>query len=89
MDVGFVVTIVRDAILHTLIISSPVLIASLVIGLIVSIFQTTTSIQEQTLTFVPKLVGIFGAIVFFSSFMIQDLTNFTHKIFLMIINMVK
>ncbi len=89
MDVSFVGKLLREAILHTLLIASPVLIISLLIGLVVSIFQTTTSIQEQTLTFVPKLVGIFAAIVFFGSFMIQDLMNFSHRIFLMLSQMVR
>ncbi|MDD5065775.1 MAG: flagellar biosynthesis protein FliQ [bacterium] len=89
MGLDFVIKIVRESLLHTLIISSPVLIVSLVMGLIISIFQATTSIQEQTLTFVPKLVGIFLAIVLFGTFMIEDLINFTNQLFMMLPEMVR
>ncbi len=89
MDLGFAVRLLREALMHTLLIASPVLIIGLLIGLVISIFQATTSIQEQTLTFVPKLIGIFVVIIFFGSFMIQDLMNFTHRIFLMIADMIK
>ncbi len=89
MGFDLVVKIVQRALLHTLIVSAPVLLMSLLIGLVVSIFQATTSIQEQTLTFVPKVVGIFLAIIFFGSFMVQDLINFTNELFLLIPSMVK
>ncbi len=89
MNADFVVKLIRQALLNTLIIASPILGTSLIIGLIVSIFQTTTSIQEQTLTFVPKFIGIFLAIILFSSFIIQVLTNFATNLFLIIPDMVK
>ncbi len=89
MEFGLAVKISRDAILHTLIISSPVLGISLIIGLVISIFQTTTSIQEQTLTFVPKLIGIFLALLIFGPFVAQDLISLTNKLFLMIPDMIK
>ena len=53
------------------------LIAGLVVGVIISIFQAVTSIQEQTLTFVPKIVAIFCAMLFFGSWMLTVLINFT------------
>ena len=56
---GQVLDIAKDAIYYIIIGSAPVLIISLVVGLIISIFQTVTSIQEQTLTFVPKIVAVF------------------------------
>ncbi len=89
MEIGLAIKIAREAILHTLIIASPVLVTSLMVGLIVSIFQTTTSIQEQTLTFVPKLVAIFISLLIFGSFIAQDLMSLTNKLFLMIPDMVK
>lgn len=89
MELSLAVKLVREALLHTLVVSSPVLIVSLVVGLAVSIFQATTSIQEQTLTFVPKLVGIFLAIILFGSFMIEDLMNFARQLFLMIPEMIR
>ena len=56
--------------------SAPVLIVSLIIGLIVSIFQTVTSIQEQTLTFVPKIICVFLALMVFGHWMLNSMTEF-------------
>lgn len=89
MDLDFFAKLIRQAFLTTLIVASPILGTSLVIGLVVSIFQTTTSIQEQTLTFVPKFIGILLAIIFFSSFIFQVLANFANNLFLMLPNMVQ
>ena len=71
-----VLDIARDAIYTIIITSAPLLLVSLIIGLIVSIFQTVTSIQEQTLTFVPKIIGVFVARIIFGSWMMNDLTDF-------------
>lgn len=71
-----VLDIVRDAIYTIIITSAPLLLVSLIIGLIVSIFQTVTSIQEQTLTFVPKIIGVIVALIIFGSWMMNDLTGF-------------
>lgn len=60
--------------------AAPLLLVSLVIGLIISIFQTVTSIQEQTLTFVPKIIGVFIAMMIFGSWMLNNLTGFTDKL---------
>lgn len=89
MTKDFIVQLIRQALLNTLIIASPILGTSLLIGLVVSIFQTTTSIQEQTLTFVPKFIGIFLAIIIFLSFIIQVITNFANNLFLLLPDMVK
>ena len=67
-----------------LIVSAPVLGIGMVVGLIVSIFQTTTSIQEQTLTFVPKIIAIFVSIILFGAWIMRTLINYTHNIFSMI-----
>lgn len=82
MTIAIAVRIIREALLTLLIVASPVLATSLVIGLIISIFQTTTSIQEQTLTFVPKLIGIFLSIAIFIPLMAQVLINFARNLFL-------
>jgi len=73
---GQVLDIVRDSIYTIIICSAPMLLISLVIGLIVSIFQTVTSIQEQTLTFVPKILGIFVGLIIFGSFILNNITDF-------------
>ena len=88
MDVGFVVMIFRTAILQLLLMSAPVLLMGMLVGLIVSIFQATTSIQEQTLTFVPKIGAILAALLFFGPWMITTLRQFTINLFNQIPNMV-
>ena len=63
MTIDDIVVISRDALYTICITSAPVLLVSLVVGLVISIFQTVTSIQEQTLTFVPKVLAIFVALL--------------------------
>ena len=75
MTVDVVMDIAREALLLILKVSLPVLLVSTVIGLIVSIFQTVTSIQEQTLTFVPKIIGVFLGIIIFGSWMLDKMTG--------------
>lgn len=60
--------------------SAPLLIISLIIGLIVSIFQTVTSIQEQTLTFVPKIIAVFLGIVLFGSWIMENIVAFAENL---------
>lgn len=79
-----VITLIREALFVTLKVTSPILITALVVGLVIGILQTTTSIQEPTIAFVPKLIAIFIAIVIFSSWMIKTLTDYTRNIFFMI-----
>jgi len=76
-----VVSIARDAFYYVLIICGPLLLVSLVIGLIISIFQAATSISEQTLTFVPKLLAVFVTTVIIMPFMITTIKDFTIEIF--------
>lgn len=79
-----VVQLLREALMTTLVVSAPFLSVGMIVGLIVAIFQTTTSIQEQTLTFVPKIVAIFVSIIIFSSWMISMLVSYTKNIFMTI-----
>ncbi|MFW6211879.1 MAG: flagellar biosynthesis protein FliQ [Spirochaetota bacterium] len=81
MDLGLAVEIVRDGIFHILIVSAPALITGLVVGLVVSIVQATTSIQEQTLTFVPKIAAFLIAIFVMGPWMIRVLVQFAENIF--------
>lgn len=67
MTEGQVLDVAKEAIYTIIICSAPMLIISLVVGLIVSIFQTVTSIQEQTLTFVPKIIAVFVGLMIFGS----------------------
>ncbi len=79
-----VIKILREALMTTIVVSAPILGVGMIVGLIISIFQTTTSIQEQTLTFVPKIIAIFVAIVVFAAWMIHTLVNYTKNVFLMV-----
>ena len=76
MDSSIIMDISREALWLTIKCSAPLLIVSLVIGLVISIFQTVTSIQEQTLTFVPKILAIFLAMIVFGSFILNTLTTY-------------
>ena len=79
-----VIKIMRESLMTVILVSAPVLGIGMLVGLIVSIFQTTTSIQEQTLTFVPKMIAIFITIILFGSWMIRVLLNYTNNIFALI-----
>lgn len=63
-----------------LLVVGPILIVGLAVGLTISIFQTLTSIQEMTLTFIPKIVAVFASMIFFMPFMVRELTEFTQRI---------
>jgi flagellar biosynthetic protein FliQ len=79
-----VIKIMRESLMTVMLVSAPVLGIGMLVGLVVSIFQTTTSIQEQTLTFVPKMIAIFVTIILFGSWMIRVLINYTNNIFALI-----
>ncbi|MEK8022571.1 MAG: flagellar biosynthesis protein FliQ [Candidatus Hydrogenedentota bacterium] len=72
--------VTRDALLMTIIISSPMLAIGLIVGLAISIVQTTTSLQEQTLTFVPKLFAILFSVAAFGPWMLRMLTEYLVKL---------
>jgi flagellar biosynthesis protein FliQ len=76
-----VMTIGREALEMTLLISAPVLLIALFIGLLVSIFQAATQINEQTLSFIPKLVGMFGVLVVAGPWMVGLMVDFIHRLF--------
>jgi flagellar biosynthetic protein FliQ len=71
-----ILDIAREAIYTIIITAAPLLLVSLVVGLIVSIFQTVTSIQEQTLTFVPKILGVFVMLMIGGSWILNNLSGF-------------
>ena len=80
MDVDNVTTITRTALYTIIKCAAPMLLVSLVIGLAVSIFQTVTSIQEQTLTFVPKVIGIFAAIMILGHWILSEVVAYTTEL---------
>jgi len=77
---GIILDIARDALMTVLTVAAPPLIIGLSVGILVSIFQTVTSIQEPTLAFVPKIVGVFVALLIFGSFMGSTLMNFVQRL---------
>lgn len=87
MTEEMVIHLIRETFYYTLIISGPLLLLSLIVGLLISILQAATSISEQTLTFVPKLIAIFIVTVLVAPFMIQTLKTFTLQIFELITQM--
>jgi flagellar biosynthesis protein FliQ len=89
MSVGEAVYIMRGGIFEILILSAPVLLVAMAVGLIVSIFQATTSIQEQTLTFVPKIAAIMFVLALLGSWMFGSLAEYTRELFAMIPQMAR
>ena len=81
MTPELVMNIGRQAIEMTLVLSGPLLLAALVIGLIVSIFQAATQINEQTLSFVPKLVGMFIVLILAGPWMLQTMVDYIRRLF--------
>ena len=77
---GQVLDIAQEAIYLIIICAAPLLLISLVVGLVISIFQTVTSIQEQTLTFVPKIVAVFLGMMLFGSWILNNLSGFIDKL---------
>lgn len=74
------IEVVRDALFTTIIVSLPLMLIALVVGLAISLFQALTQLQEQTLTFVPKILLMFTAMVFLLPFMNSHLKTFTERI---------
>ena len=81
MTPELVMSIGRQAIEVTLMLCGPLLLAALVIGLIVSIFQAATQINEQTLSFIPKLVGIFLTLILAGPWMLQLMVDYIRRLF--------
>lgn len=80
MNEGTVIKLLTDTLTTTLLIAAPILGTSLIVGLIISIIQTTTSIQEQTLTFVPKIIVTFLVIIIIAGWLVTTMINFTENL---------
>mgnify|MGYP001556761883 CR=1 FL=1 len=81
MDNGFVVEITNQAVKVTLMLAAPMLIGALLVGILVSLFQAVTQINEQTLSFIPKILVIVIAMVIASPWMMETLTSFTQELY--------
>ena len=84
MDQTTAMYVVQEALLVAILISTPMLGLSMVVGLAISIFQTTTSIQEQTLTFVPKILAILLAAAVFGNWMLGYAADYTVRLWSML-----
>lgn len=82
MDQGMVIQLAQRSLMTVIFVASPMLGLSLIVGLAVSIFQATTQIQEQTLTFIPKVLAVLAGIALFGSWMLKVLMEYTQSIYL-------
>jgi flagellar biosynthetic protein FliQ len=81
MSLELIISLLRDGVFHILLLVSPIVLSALGVGLIVSILQATTSIQEQTLTFVPKLFAILGILALLGGWMFATMRGYTINLF--------
>jgi flagellar biosynthetic protein FliQ len=89
MSVDFIVGIMAETIRVALMIAAPVLLVGLVVGVVISLFQAVTQVQEMTLVFVPKIVACLVVLVAALPWMINLLVSFTHQLFSNIPNYIK
>lgn len=82
MSMNLVLDLVRDALFHALLLSGPLLLVALVTGLVIAIIQAVTQIQEQTLSFVPKLVAVGLTFLVLLSWMLSTAIQYTRQLFL-------
>ena len=81
MTPEMVVSIGREALTTVLLVASPMLLIALIVGLVISVFQAVTQINEMTMTFVPKILGVALALLIFLPWMISMLTDFARHMF--------
>ena len=89
MSLGEVTALLRQGVLEVLMIASPLLLSALVVGLVVAILQATTSIQEQTLTFVPKIFAILLMLAFLGGWMFSNMREYATQLFMRIPDMAR
>ena len=81
MSSGDVITVARQTVWVIVKTAVPILLVSMIVGLVISLFQTLTSIQEQTLAFIPKIIAVFVAILIFGPWMLRIMTEYVTNIF--------
>ncbi|HBM74137.1 MAG TPA: flagellar biosynthetic protein FliQ [Clostridiaceae bacterium] len=89
MTENLVIDVIKDGITSVILAAAPVLLISMAVGLIISIFQASTQIQEQTLTFVPKIIAVFASIIIFGPWMLHIFVGFAERMFNMIPNLIR
>ena len=81
MSDGVIVSLTQDALMTAVLVSAPILIVSLVIGLVISVFQAMTQINEVTLTFVPKILGVFAVAAVMGPWMVGTMVSYTARLY--------
>ncbi len=89
MDLGTALNIMRGAVVQTMLVAAPVLLVAVVVGLVISIIQATTSLQEQTLSFVPKIAAILLALLIFGPWMFTSMVQYTIRLLQLIPQMAR
>lgn len=89
MEQAEIIKIMQEAVYTILIVAAPMLLSGMVVGIIVSIFQATTQINEQTLAFVPKIIAILVTLLIFGGWILTHLTDFTNRMYGFIDTMLK
>jgi flagellar biosynthetic protein FliQ len=89
VTLGQATLLLREGVLQVLLLASPLLLTAMIVGLVIAILQATTSIQEQTLTFVPKVIAILLTLGFLGGWMFSSLSDFTIRVFNMIPEVVR
>lgn len=89
MNELFALEVGRNALLMTVMLSAPLMGAALVVGLVISVFQALTQINEQTLTFAPKILAVFAALLVTGPWLMQSLVGYTSSLFSMLPAMVR
>jgi flagellar biosynthetic protein FliQ len=89
MSIGEITALLRGGILEVILLAAPLLFSALTVGLVIAILQATTSIQEQTLTFVPKVIAILLVLALLGGWMFSSLGDYTVRLFRMIPDMVR
>ena len=84
-----VVTLAERAVTLALLLSAPLLVVGLAVGLLIALFQATTQIQEMTLTFVPKIAAVMLSLLFFSSWMLIKITDYTNNLIISIPDLIR
>jgi len=89
MSNDFVIQIGREALIMVMLVSAPMLGLGLLVGILVSIFQAITQIQEQTLSFVPKIMAVFVAVLLFGPWMLNLMVDYTRELFVQLPMMIR
>ncbi len=89
MTQTYVIHLAREALFMVLILAGPAMVMALVIGLVISVLQATTQIQDQMLNLVPKIIGVFAVVLVLGSFLLNSAVNFTTDLYTQIPSLIR